>query len=364
MMLHKISKIGFWIFFFTLPIFLNANLNKKAKIAFFLRHIGYRGVEKSTFDYADFNEKILGNTSYIFYVDVLKDEGKTNNDIVHGADNKFIKRFKDRFFECENFEEVEALIQKLGIDILYNQKSGMVDTHISKFCKNVIHAVFLPFEVHGDAFATISSYLCDLFPDSGLSYVPYIVRTENVQEDLRKSLGIPKEAVVFGRHGGYKTFDVPYIRNLIPKFAEKNPDWFFLFLNTEPLRQKKSLCKNIFFLEPTEDSLFVEKFINTCDAMIHARLDGETFGLACAEFSVKNKPIISFPGKDLSHFQILGKKGLFFTNSGQFRRHLEWVAKNKEEIKQMDWDAYSKEFSPEVVMKKFDEIFIQPCLKG
>ena len=34
-------------------------------------------------------------------------------------------------------------------------------------------------------------------------------------------------------------------------------------------------------------------FINTCDCMIHARTDGETFGLAIAEFSTLNKPIIS-----------------------------------------------------------------------
>ena len=36
-----------------------------------------------------------------------------------------------------------------------------------------------------------------------------------------------------------------------------------------------------------------EAFYRTCDAMLHARRDGETFGLAVAEFSVRNKPVIT-----------------------------------------------------------------------
>ena len=34
-------------------------------VAFFSKHFCERGTEKATFDYADYNEKILGNKSYI-----------------------------------------------------------------------------------------------------------------------------------------------------------------------------------------------------------------------------------------------------------------------------------------------------------
>ena len=40
--------------------------------------------------------------------------------------------------------------------------------------------------------------------------------------------------------------------------------------------------------------------------MIHARLEGETFGLAIAEFSVANKPVITYSkSKDKEHLRIL-----------------------------------------------------------
>lgn len=34
-------------------------------------------------------------------------------------------------------------------------------------------------------------------------------------------------------------------------------------------------------------------FIRTCDAMLHARMSGETFGLAIAEFSAHNRPVLT-----------------------------------------------------------------------
>lgn len=48
---------------------------------------------------------------------------------------------------------------------------------------------------------------------------------------------------------------------------------------------KTSVYKQISIYEKTT-------FINTCDAMLWARHDGETFGLAIGEFSSKNKPVI------------------------------------------------------------------------
>ena len=37
-----------------------------------------------------------------------------------------------------------------------------------------------------------------------------------------------------------------------------------------------------------------KKFVNTCDAMIYGRSLGESFGMACAEFAIKNKDIFSY----------------------------------------------------------------------
>ena len=57
------------------------------------------------------------------------------------------------------------------------------------------------------------------------------------------------------------------------------------------------------------------EFINTCDAMLHARYIGESFGLSCAEFSVRNKPIITYEkSPERNHIDTLGEKGIYYEN--------------------------------------------------
>ena len=57
------------------------------------------------------------------------------------------------------------------------------------------------------------------------------------------------------------------------------------------------------------------KFINTCDAMLHARFEGERFGSTCGEFSLRNKPIITWhQSRERSHIEILGDKGLYYNS--------------------------------------------------
>ena len=58
------------------------------------------------------------------------------------------------------------------------------------------------------------------------------------------------------------------------------------------------------------------KFINSCDAMIHARAGGETFGASIAEFSIKNKPVITCPciiyDSNNAHINILKDKAILY----------------------------------------------------
>jgi len=48
------------------------------------------------------------------------------------------------------------------------------------------------------------------------------------------------------------------------------------------------------------------RFFATCDIMLHARLHGETFGLAVGEFAVLGKPVITFAGsRERAHLEML-----------------------------------------------------------
>ena len=92
--------------------------------------------------------------------------------------------------------------------------------------------------------------------------------------------------------------------------------------------------------------------------MLHARGIGESFGLACGEFSIKGKPVITYAlSPQRSHIEILGDKGIFYKGKKDladiFRNFNRQVQHNQ------NWDAYSKDFSSQVVMRKFDEVFIK-----
>ena len=114
----------------------------------------------------------------------------------------------------------------------------------------------------------------------------------------------------------------------------------------------------IIYLNCNIDLEYKVKFINTCDVMIHARSDGETFGLSIAEFSIKNKPIITCPCGDLEHIKILGTLALKYKT----KEELIDIFKNiKTTISlRSDWNAY-RLYSPEYVMNMFKVIFNVKC---
>ena len=86
--------------------------------------------------------------------------------------------------------------------------------------------------------------------------------------------------------------------------------------------------------------------------MIWARHGGETFGLAIAEFSFCNKPVIAThsPYMDNAHYYLLGNKGIWYNSIKELYQII--LNFNKDEIAKKDWNAY-RDYSPEKVMKIF-----------
>ena len=98
-------------------------------------------------------------------------------------------------------------------------------------------------------------------------------------------------------------------------------------------------------------------FINTCDAMIHAQHLGETFGLSIAEFSSKNKPIISLKGgtANIGHVHLLGNKALWYTSKDSFLKII--LNFNKIDYSKFDWNAY-RDYNPVNVMNIFKKVYL------
>lgn len=319
-------------------------------IGFFVRHFTERGTEIACYDYAHYNETILGNKSYIicFTPDAQKLHGFPD---IRYSYAKFQTRF--HIIEIRAIGDMCDVIQQYNLDAFYTITAGWPND-IYQFdnasiwgkCKTIKHCVFDTRIPDSDFPLTISNELNREF-NTSLTVIPHIVSLPHTDEDLRQSLGIPREAIVFGRYGGYDEFDLLVAMEAIAEYILVNPNAYFLFMNTRPFYYHD----RIIYLEKNLDLLYKTKFINTCDAMIHARCRGETFGLSIGEFSVRNRPIITCKtGVELEHIRILGDCALLYESKEDLLR----IFSNILQIKsgRENWRAYGI-FTPEYVMGLF-----------
>ena len=282
-------------------------------VAFHSNSMSLRGSENALWDYANFNETVLGNQSVICHPSELE-----------SAENPTFAKWKARFpllSYCTR-NELSRRIKERGVEVLYQIKPGPFDGFVIPGVKNCIHSMFLSDEFHGDAFAYVSRWCSKVMTGGEDSFVPHFVPKLESKMNLRGKLGIPARAKVFGRHGGVDTFNIPFVRKAVLQHAQKNSDDYFVFLNTELIRGTENL-KNVHYLAPTIDPEEKAQFLGTCDAMLHARWHGETFGLAVGEFAVLGKPVITFGGsRERAHLDLLGNKALVYQNCGELEKIL------------------------------------------
>ena len=250
------------------------------KIALHDNSLSLRGTTVAIYDWAFWLREYLELEPIIMY----DTQHPANN---NGVVNKFQKQFP--VFGYSNVSQIDKILEKNECDFFFMEKSGKPDGVISTVCKNLVNAISVCDEshIHGDIFAMGSKWLSKM-TDYKIPYVPYIVHLPEVEDDMRNELGIPEDALVLGRNGGWETFDLPFVKEAIVECINERLDLWFVFQFTEPFYKHE----RIIYLNGTPDLNQKVKFINTCDAMIHARYIGESFGLSCAEFSIRNKPII------------------------------------------------------------------------
>lgn len=319
------------------------SLPNRMTVAFHCNQLCLRGTEVATFDYARFNEEILGNKSVVFTPKFSKGHEAP-------AIAKFKARFETRFYWTRG--QLRSMVRELGAPVLYSLKGGTDDFYVPGV-RNCFHGVFEGCAPHGDRFAYISEWLAGHVGRPEAAVVPHMVWLPAEDGDLREELGIPKDATVFGRHGGVNTFDLKYVQHAVYEVLNRRADVRFLFLNTARFGPPH---ERIIHLPGTSDMRRKTQFINSCDAMIHARLDGESFGLAVGEFSIRNKPVFTALGSnDKAHYGFLGESGFYYDESNVVERLTSF---DGTEAKERHWDRYSERFSPEPVMKRFAEVFL------
>ena len=324
---------------------------EKTKIAFHDNQLCERGTTVSLYDYAYYNKYYLGNESIIMY---YGNDDRNVSEVIE----KFQKEFTLRPY-INWKQDADKILKDEECDILYMIKAGEWDGKMasSMVCKTVVHCVFNTKYKHGEVYATIAP--CVNGNNGKYPVVPHMVNLPEVSSNMREELNIPQEAIVFGRYGGICQFNIDYVHKAIDEITDKYPNVYFLFVNTNKFCKDK---KNIIHHGKIIDLNKKVEFINTCDAMIHARKMGETFGVAVAEFSFKNKPVITCKvGRDIAHLNILKEKCFTYKSENELTNIFENFLANFDEIKKKDWNAY-REYIPENIMDKFNELFIKPFL--
>ena len=313
------------------------------KIAFHSGYLGFRGTEVALMDYAWGNKEILGNESFFL---LPWREGVENHPVVRVMSGIAPVRF------YRDADEREAILQEEGADYFYAIKNGWNDGVYSKRVVTGIHAIFRESEFHGDIYAYVSPWLSEVMAHGKTPWVPHMVRLADTQENLRPELGIPNDAVVLGRHGGDDSFDIPWVQKTVLRFARKNPDVHFLFLNTRAFFKEN--LPNVHHLPGTADVKKKRAFLNTANAMIHGRQRGETFGLACLEFAALGKTVLTYADSpEQGHLGVLGAACQTYRDEGGLTEALLKQGGEKHGV------GFSG-FYPEAVMNRFRDVFLQP----
>ena len=166
---------------------------------------------------------------------------------------------------------------------------------------------------------------------------------KETEDNFRKELHIPENAIVLGMHQRAEdTIFSPVSLNAIKYVQEHTQkDVYVVFLGGSRLYDqyaKKIDIKNAFFLSPN-GKLFVNdtsslasgyqvisKFLNTLDIYTHARKDGETLGAAIQEGMIHGLPIISHTSQWNAHIDTIGPGGQVCETQDEYNKVLlSWV---------------------------------------
>jgi hypothetical protein len=314
-------------------------------IAFHGNQLCLRGTTSAIYAYADYNERILGNKSIIV--------SSPNGDLT--ALEKFQKRFKE--VHLIHFGSYISLFRQQNVDYLYAIKGGNSSDGVCMLeVPTLVHAVFCENDPHGHRYCYVSDWLAkNQGYDPNRYAVPHIAEKLPAPSwDYREKLGISKSKTVFGCYAGVTEFNINDVHYVIDQIVKERDDIIFLFMNINKFCDDHP---NIIHLNGTWDLNEKSAFVNACDAMLHARRHGETFGCAVAEFTMENKPVITYKhSAERSHIEILGDRAIYY---GDGREEIYNILTDfKSYVKYDDYYKAYENHSPEIIMERFDKNFL------
>ncbi len=321
-------------------------------VAFYVNNFGLRGTDTAVLNYAIHNESILGNNSLIIC---------PPKDKIFIFNQSMYDRYSARFnmITAASVLDVPVICRRKRVAAIYHLASGedggplfYSKKHMWRGIRTIQHNIFGGIDSGADISSMISVDLKNR-TRSRFPVVPHMVYMPPPSDkSVRSRLGIPADALVIGRHGGKESFDISFVKDVILETIRRRDDIYFLFVGTIPF----ATHSKIHFLPMTSSPSDISSFIDACDCMLHARVRGETFGLAVAEFSFFNKPVLTWgESVERAHLEMLGDKAVIYngrTDLLDMILHIEDIICSKD-----SWKAYES-YSPENVMALFQSTYL------
>jgi len=314
------------------------------KLLFETAVLCYRGSTVAVTDYARYMREILGHESIICYdwARPYHADGGTEPEVVEALQKEF------QVIGYDSLSDLQGIVDREKVDF------ALVGSHVNlDNCRYGHLEAFQIYNPYGDAYAYISKWLADTMNarhGSNFPYVPHIVQLPEPNGDFKQMMDINPAHTVIGRLGGLFTFNLPFVKQAIVDLLEQRNDFTFVFAGTEPWIKHD----RVKFIREFHNLQAKANFINTCDAMIHARSNGESFGLAVGEFLSLNKPVLVWEGgEDQNHVAMMKDSGLIYNASNV----LEKMLNIRDYINKEDWTLRIAESKPERVIPKFKEVF-------
>jgi len=300
----------------------------------------------------------------------------------------FIKLLGEDHVHFYTLRNLPQIIRKISPHILHVHHNGYTQPPLDQ--TEAIKEIPIIFTINGFGFQGQSPYheKIDriLFPSNfiwekvalwsqgdprcGMLYCP--IEKPYTDQDLRNELGIGKDIFVLGRVGR-NADDIHDPISLKAYKAIENEKTLFLVLAPPPIMKKEAHqlgIKNIRYLEPTVDEIFLSKFYNAIDVLAHARFDGETFGCVIAEAMIHGKPVVTHR----SHLrnaqeELLDESSGFVVEQHDDKKYAECLKilmKNKELKLRMGAAAKKRaleNFEAELITKKLEKMYLEELKK-
>ena len=309
-------------------------------VAFFDPNANERGASVAIHQYADYNERILGNRSVIA--------------LPREAEGPSADMYRNRFPDTVAYGSVDDLgALSRQVDVFYMLTYG----HVPPFdlaalkCRSAIHCA-----LHGPQPARRRLRRRLRMGGRHLRHHRGPGRAPHRRPPGRRRGPAPgaehsPEAVVFGRYGGFTQFNIMAVMRTIAHAVASREDLYFVFINTAPFMEHP----RVIYLPKTVDPAYKARFINTCDAMIHARAEGETFGLRpSGSFRSAVNPSSAGSGRPIGSICMCWESTASTTGRRRSSSRRSCPSRRAETRP----DCYSEKFSPHRVMGQFDRVFL------